>query len=61
MFKNLPVVVKILGSASLPNYLQRSPVKVLKTGNIPGAVSHFLVMRECNSWDRLSTALGLIV
>lgn len=61
MFKNLPAVVKILVSASLPNYLQGSPVKVLKTGKIPGAVTHFLAMRECNSWDCLSTAVGLIV
>lgn len=53
-FKNLAVVVKILITTSLPNYLQGSSVKVLSTRKIPRPVSQFLEIRACDSGEHLS-------
>lgn len=47
MFKDFSIVVKILIPTSLLNYLQGSPLKVLKTGEVPRLVSYLLGIYVC--------------
>lgn len=36
-------------------------MKVLKTGKVPRPVSHFLEVCACDSWEILSSPMGLTV